>query len=445
MLNHLKLHNFQNHRNLEFPLSQITTIIGESDTGKSAIVRSLQWLCLNSLQGDSFITHGKKKTYAQLDVDDYGTITRRRGSGVNGYVLADDEERNAIGRDVPPDIANILNIGEINIAAQHDPPFWFTLTPNQLTKELNSIADIAWLDRLMQASNANLRKVQSELDVTASRVTSLENTVKDSEYVETANTELKQLEEQHTQITALQSQCNQLTDSIDRLIEYQTIIQTANALIQHFDQITIQYTQLSQLNKQIDRLTDLVNSYPSITESTIQHLQILQQNHEQTQDDKIQLDKITNLIESYPPITESTIQHLYLLQQNHEQAQTVKIQIDRLADLLTVQIDIPISEITQLNTQCTQFKEIQTQYSRISALLSNVPADVPSIDEITQLNTQIATVQQKQDTYDQLSNMIEQLNTITEQCNDAQSQLQILEKDLHDQLDGVCPICGQAL
>jgi chromosome segregation ATPase len=408
MFTQLKLHNFQNHRNLEIPLSKITTIIGESDTGKSAIVRAIQWLCLNSLQGDSFITHGRKKSYAILNVTNYGNIVRRRGSGINGYVLNDDEQRNAIGREVPADIAKILNIGEINIAAQHDPPFWFTLTASQLTKELNAIADIAWLDRVMQASNSNLRKTQTELDVVTARIASLETSLRESEYIETIDTDLQKLEKQDKDIQELKLQYEQLTDFVDRLNNYQKDVQTAKMVIHHFNQ----------------KIVPLYEQYAELNDTT---------------------GRITQFIESYPQITEETVTDLQTLQHNCQQFCSVKDNFDRLTELLSCPTEIPTLEIKQIQKQYQNMVDVHTHYEELSALLLTIPDKLPPSGDIAQLNKQITDIQTKQNAYDKLSGIIEQFTGALSGYKEFYSQVEQLETKLHEQLEGTCPICGQQM
>jgi uncharacterized protein YuzB (UPF0349 family) len=73
----------------------------------------LQWLCLNSLQGDSFITHGKKKCFVQLDILKYGQIAHCKGLSVNGYALENEKEHNAVSREIPPDIVEITGLLEM--------------------------------------------------------------------------------------------------------------------------------------------------------------------------------------------------------------------------------------------------------------------------------------------------------------------------------------------
>ena len=48
-LSRLSLTNFQKHERLALDLDpRLTSIAGDSDRGKSAVLRALAWLCLNS-------------------------------------------------------------------------------------------------------------------------------------------------------------------------------------------------------------------------------------------------------------------------------------------------------------------------------------------------------------------------------------------------------------
>ena len=56
----------------------MTSIVGASDVGKSAIIRALGWVLTNKPSGDAFIREGSKEVSAILDIDDK-KILRARG------------------------------------------------------------------------------------------------------------------------------------------------------------------------------------------------------------------------------------------------------------------------------------------------------------------------------------------------------------------------------
>ena len=116
----LDIKNFQAHKELHLDLGKnIVTITGESDRGKSAILRSLIWLATNRPSGDDFIRYGTNECAVKAIVDGH-TIERVKGKKTNSYIL-DGVEYKALKTDVPEEIAKILNIDKNNIQQQFDP------------------------------------------------------------------------------------------------------------------------------------------------------------------------------------------------------------------------------------------------------------------------------------------------------------------------------------
>jgi DNA repair protein SbcC/Rad50 len=87
MIESLKLLNFQRHERLEIDFDpRITSIMGASDKGKSAIIRSLRWLALNEPGGFEFLREGADEVLAALTVDGK-RIRRIRGKSRNVYKI----------------------------------------------------------------------------------------------------------------------------------------------------------------------------------------------------------------------------------------------------------------------------------------------------------------------------------------------------------------------
>ncbi len=161
---------FQAHEDVTFDLSQsITTFTGATDQGKSSILRAIRWLALNRPEGDSFIPWGKDYAEVALTVDGR-TITRKKGKAANQYTL-DGKEFNALGRgNVPEEIANLLSLTEANFARQLDPPFWFSLTAGEVSRELNGIINLDAIDDTLANIASELRKAKATASVSQERL-----------------------------------------------------------------------------------------------------------------------------------------------------------------------------------------------------------------------------------------------------------------------------------
>lgn len=156
VLERLKLVNFQVHRKRLLTLDpKITTIIGPSDRGKSAIVRALRWVLLNEPRGDSFTSFGARQCKVMVLIGGK-TIARERGSK-NSY-RCDGVEYVSFGQSVPAPIARVLNVDEDNFQLQHAAPYWLQLTGSQLSKALNRIIDLSVIDATLDLAAQRVRK-----------------------------------------------------------------------------------------------------------------------------------------------------------------------------------------------------------------------------------------------------------------------------------------------
>lgn len=216
MLKSLKLENFQKHESCVIELSPtVTCIVGDTDSGKSSTLRALRWVCMNRPSGDSFKRHGSDCASASIEVGD-SSLERRRTKSKNAYIL-DDKEFVALGQNiVPEEVQNLLNVGDVNFALQHDPPFWLTLSPGELSRELNAIVDLSRMDRSLAYLAGEVRKSKAEVSVCESRLESEKRKLEDLSWVEEADEELRRLEDLEANMASRRDRIDSLASILDR-------------------------------------------------------------------------------------------------------------------------------------------------------------------------------------------------------------------------------------
>lgn len=169
MINSITLHNFQVHEELTIQLDpHVTTIVGPTDAGKSAVLRALRWAALNTPTGESFVRHGSKCAKVVLRAGKH-KVVRVRGSGVNTYRL-DHKVYEAFKGGVPDDVANLLKLTPINFQRQHDGPYWFGETAGMVSRQLNQIVDLGIIDTTLANLASSLRKAYIEVSVVEERL-----------------------------------------------------------------------------------------------------------------------------------------------------------------------------------------------------------------------------------------------------------------------------------
>lgn len=142
-LKRIVLENFQSHRQTEITLAPtVTVLIGESDQGKSAVVRALRWLFYNKPKGADFLRVGAERCRVAVEFEDGLTIVRERRGRTNRYEIRqpgrDPYVEEGFGREVPAAVQELTEIHplklegvsfELHVAHQLDPPFLLKETP----------------------------------------------------------------------------------------------------------------------------------------------------------------------------------------------------------------------------------------------------------------------------------------------------------------------------
>lgn len=224
MITELELYNFQAHKKRKIELGPVTTIVGSSDVGKSAILRALRWLLLNKPAPTGLKRHGAKMVGAAMVVDDV-RVVRKSDSAGNLYTSrhVDEEEAQqfkAFGRDVPEYLEDLFRVSDDNVQGQHDPTYWFTLTPGQLSKELNRIVALDKLDEVMSASASRVRKAKAEVEISETRVTNAKETEDSLRWVTKAVKDWDKVVEHINKQTEVQRKRSALEDLVQDITEW---------------------------------------------------------------------------------------------------------------------------------------------------------------------------------------------------------------------------------
>jgi len=219
-LEKLELKDFQAHDELVVAFSPtITTIVGPSDSGKSAILRALRWTCLNDLAGDEFIKEGAKQTAVKLQIEGDHQIIRSKGttsSGHNTYKL-DDREYRSFAQTVPSDIAKALALSEINFQGQHDNPFWFSETAGEVSRRLNAVVDLSVIDQVLSSIAAEVRQATERKTISNERLAELREEFNLIKSQENRVVQFQALRDCQKAFVKADENCDRLAQTIERI------------------------------------------------------------------------------------------------------------------------------------------------------------------------------------------------------------------------------------
>lgn len=219
MLDTLAIRNFQVHSKLEIEFSpRITTFVGATDSGKSAIFRALYWLTFNKPSGTAFMKTGTKRTRVRVEYGDHVLIRDRSNKG-NLYVL-NGKTFEAFGKgDVPKEIIESLNLSELNFQGQHDSPFWFSETAGEVGRRLNQIVNLEIMDRTLSNLNQSIRKTSAELEVSSDRLKQMQEEKEKLSFIKDAEKSFEALSALDKDLAKKADSHTRLHNLLSRVIE----------------------------------------------------------------------------------------------------------------------------------------------------------------------------------------------------------------------------------
>jgi exonuclease SbcC len=225
MITHLKLQNFQSHKNTEVTFTKgLNGIIGSSNVGKSALIRAMRWILFNE-RYSNFTTWGQKATRGEITFDSGIKLIRERSKTVNKYIIVEngkERELNNFG-DYPEELhlivkTNFLQLDdktEFNLSAmaQHDSIFLLTQTGSVKAKAINSLIGAHIIDNVLREILLDGRKAKNTLDEATSQIAEKSKEFDELAIVDTLKVtyaQLSALNKQYKEVLARREMLQQL-------------------------------------------------------------------------------------------------------------------------------------------------------------------------------------------------------------------------------------------
>ena len=191
---------FQTHKNLALEFSSgVTTIVGPSDVGKSAVIRAIRWVACNEPSGDAFISWDSNRACVTITVDGGKIVLRERGPSNNTYEIQGSNGKSCVyrsfGNGVPLKVLTILQLQPINFQGQYDGPFWLSATAGDVSRQLNQVVNLEVIDQVLAKLAGLVKKRTSEVDVSADRAEKIKTEGMKWRFAKSMNEALIKIEE----------------------------------------------------------------------------------------------------------------------------------------------------------------------------------------------------------------------------------------------------------
>ena len=169
--------NFQSHEDTTLIFDKgLNIIVGESNNGKTAIMRAILWVIDNQPLGNDFIMAGKNECSVRINYDDGTYIERGRTVKDTGYYqiryIDDngkyiDQTYRGFTNAVPVEVANVHQMPKVNITkdiethlnvlSQLDGPFLLTESPLVKASAIGRITGTHVIDAAIKESNKTIQ------------------------------------------------------------------------------------------------------------------------------------------------------------------------------------------------------------------------------------------------------------------------------------------------
>jgi len=261
VITELDIYNFQSWEEGHFQFHPgVNIIVGPSDKGKSAMLRSIRWVVWNRPSGNSVVSWWGGPTSVEL-VTPEGIVIRTKDKKGDTYTLGiagrKDMKFKAFGLSVPPEISQLLDISEVNFQKQIDQPFLLSLTPGERATYFNKIAKMDMIDIGSTNINSWIRDLTSIIGAPATKdkpstglIKQIEDTTKALVKFDTLDiyeTDMEVLEIKNTNFISL---CNRKTQ-LYKLIES---IDYVNAGIEKESEILIMEDDINEVITSINEV-----------------------------------------------------------------------------------------------------------------------------------------------------------------------------------------------
>lgn len=184
MLERIEIKNYQSLSDIVIEPGKFTAIIGESNCGKSALIRALESMITNSAVCGadwSCLPAGSNKTHISMTLDGH-MVEWIKGKNINNYAV-DGELLKNVGRGCPDEVTHFLQMSEISIDGskflvnfdrQFDLPFLCDASGSMVAKILGEITNVNLLiaankEANKEKTNKNKLKLIREKDLIALR------------------------------------------------------------------------------------------------------------------------------------------------------------------------------------------------------------------------------------------------------------------------------------
>lgn len=439
IIDSLRVQNYQSHRDSKFEFVRgINAFVGDSDAGKSAVLRALMNAINNDAPEVDYASRWVRKKdkagkYAGFKADGFYKVTvgkgdrecsRIRSTSENGYQLTGHSELLAIGKQLPAEVTQFFNLTETNIHTQHEPQFLISRGGAEIARYFNRVIKLEIIDEQISAANSKKLTAGAAVQLQEAEIKKTQGELQSLSWVDTVEPLIAGVE-------AKQQALETMRQKSSRLITMLQELEMSLSIIKRLVVINEIPPRIAQASKLMGKMTVVCASYNRLTQSTIEHA------------------RLTGVLQHLSKLESVSIAHQVVTQKFKE----VEGQRDRQGALLTyinslrentkmASIAIPV---TRLQARVPRLEKMREEHRSMGNLLQvlqiqgpKASIEIPTMGRTGNRITRLFDMKKEQ----------QDLRTLLARLTDSHHSIVTLTSEisaLEAMLPSICPTCGQSI
>lgn len=458
----VELVNFQSHNHTEIEFDRgLNVILGNSDAGKTAILRAIKWALYNEPKGDYFIRQGEREVSVKVTFSNGVIVERSRTPSKNSYYLLDADAKEmrfeGFGLDVPKEITDAIQMYKVsldnsnnksilNIAEQLDGPFLLNEQASLRASAIGRLIGVNYVDDALRNVVRDNKRINQELDNLRTNRDDLIGQLKEFEYLKDYKDRFQKISTIRNKIEALQNKLNLALDLKEKFTENNLEIEKINKLLINFKDLD----KLVNLLPIIESYLIKKNSYDSILERikrTESEVKLISINLEKLKDIDILYGKSEEIeikekkLDIYSKLLNKYKNNSNLLNSTNKDLDSLKNK-DKI-DEIGKTLEEKINRYFKLKLIKENFSEIIKKLNYGYDYIKNFDNN-QNIEEISEkLEKNLRSIFVLKDYYNKLEEIKNSYNLESNQINEINKNLKINTEEYEKTIleIGVCPFC----
>ncbi|WP_197284423.1 AAA family ATPase [Bacillus sp. JCM 19041] len=462
----VRLENFQSHLDTAVNFdSGLNVIVGQSDSGKTAVLRGIRWALFNQPRGTDFLRVGADFVRVTVVLDTGVTIVRERTSSKNRYIIkkqdGDDLVLEGFGSQVPEEVTQAHQMRafridsdhewQLQIAQQLDGPFLLEQTGSLRAKTIGRMSGAHYLDMAIRDTSKDVyslsqRTKQKELEVkeATEALTPFDSLEQEKNQLDQAFLRLEKAKVAQERLAVLK----QWGSRFERVTTERDIVQDKLKLVKSLRDWEVRYEQVKQLWSKQKMLLKLSEQWSRLMKDSQTCREWLGKTENMNQ-----AERLHDLIYRYAAKwqkTERIRERKHVINEHQHKLARAMQQTDFLKEIDTERIS-RVQAKQERKTKLVRLAELLRQLGNDQAIvkkqtdrigqMENAVTLLNETTDLTKRHTKLATLAQSQK---ELEKRIADGRAFIVKNQQEEKQL---EASYNDQLAalGICPTCGQAI